>query len=189
MANYSLKDYNKENMARTIGRALPISFKHSIEICNFIRNKDVNYARNVLSKVIEQKQAVPLRRFNANTGHKKNIAAGRYPKKASIEILSLINSVEANAQFKGLNTANLVITHINANKASKVMRFGRKRSRESKRTSVEIVVQEKADKKSEGKENKEVKSDKKEPGKEVKSPEGKKSVENKEAENKVKDKK
>ncbi len=176
-------------MARTIGMALPISFKQSIEICNFIRNKDVNYARTFLSQVIEKKQAVPLKRFNANTGHKKNMAAGRYPKKASIEILSLINSVEANAQFKGLNTANLVITHINANKASKVMRFGRKRSREAKRTSVEIVVQEKGDKKSDKKESKEVKSDKKELGKELKSFESKPIVEKKEAENKVKDKK
>ena len=167
--NYSLKDYNKENMARAIGRALPISFKQSIEICKFIRNKNVNYAKNILNKVIEQKHAVPYTRFSSDIGHKKNIAAGRYPKKASMEILGLINNAEANAQFKGLNTANLVITHINANKAGKVMRFGRKRSREAKRTSVEIVVQERADKKSEKKESKEVKSDKKETGKEVKS--------------------
>ena len=190
--NYSLKDYNKENMARAIGRALPISFKQSIEICKFIRNKNVNYAKNILNKVIEQKHAVPYTRFSSDIGHKKNIAAGRYPKKASMEILGLINNAEANAQFKGLNTANLVITHINANKAGKVMRFGRKRSREAKRTSVEIVVQERADKKSEKKESKEVKSDKKETGKEVKSQESKKVVEKQETntakkgENKVK---
>ena len=190
MANdYSLKDYNKDNMARAIGRALPISFKQSIEICKFIRNKNVNYAKNILNKAIEQKQAIPYTRFNSDIGHKKNIAAGRYPKKASMEILGLINNAEANAQFKGLNTANLVITHINANKAGKVMRFGRKRSREAKRTSVEIVVQEKGDKKSDKKESKEVKSDKKELGKELKSFESKPIVEKKEAENKVKDKK
>ena len=64
----------------------------------------------------------------------------------------------ANAQFKGLNTANLVITHINANKASKVMHSGRKRSRSAKRTNVEIVVQEKATKESVKKEVKEKKA-------------------------------
>ena len=150
--NYSAKNYNKENMARAIGKSLPISFKQSIEICNFIRNQDVNYAKTVLSRVIEHKQPIPFKRFNMGVGHKKgNIAAGRFPKKASKEILNLINHVEANAQFKGLNTANLVITHINANKASKVMHSGRKRSREFKRTNVEVVVQEKADKKSEKK--------------------------------------
>lgn len=149
--NYSAKGYDKENMARATGRSLPISFKQSIEICNFIRNKKISYAKNVLSKVIERKQAIPFKRFNMDVGHKKGIAAGRYPKKASKEILSLINNVEANAQFKGINTANLVITHINANKASKVMHSGRKRSREFKRTHVEIVVQEEVKKKKEDK--------------------------------------
>lgn len=149
--NYSAKDYNKENMARAVGRSLPISFKQSIEICNFIRNKTVNYAKNVLSKVIDHKQAIPFKRFNDNTGHKKGIMAGRYPKKASMEILGLINSVESNAQFKGLNTANLVITHLIANNASKVTRLGRKRSRLAKKTNVEIVVQETAADKKSGK--------------------------------------
>lgn len=154
MANrYSTKDYNKENMARALGISLPISFKQSIEICNFIRNKDVNYAKGVLSEVIDHKRAIPFKRFNKDMGHKKRVGPGRYPKKASTEILNLINHVEANAQFKGLNTANLVITHINANKGSKVMHFGRKRSREAKRTNIEIAVQEKlVDKKSENKE-------------------------------------
>ena len=137
-------DYNKENMARTIGKSLPISFKQSVEICNFIRNKNVNYVKKVLSEVINQKLAIPFKRFNWDMGHKKGMAAGRYPKKASTEILNLINHVEANAQFKGLNTANLVVTHIIANKASKAMHFGRKRSREFKKTNIEIVVYEKA---------------------------------------------
>jgi|TARA_Y100000310_G_C20621568_1_gene783614 large subunit ribosomal protein L22 len=147
--NYSSKNYNKENMARAIGKSLPISFKQSIEICDFIRNKNVNYAKDALTKIINHELAIPFKRFNMNVGHKKNMAAGRYPKRASMEILNLITHVEANAQFKGINTSNLVITHINANKSSKVMHFGRKRSREAKRTNVEVVVQEKADKKPE----------------------------------------
>mgnify|MGYP001162247843 FL=1 len=167
--SYSTKNYNKENMARAFGRSLPISFKQSVEICEFIRNKNVGYAKGVLRKVIDHEQAVPFKRFNTNIGHKKNIMAGRYPKRASMEILNLMSSVEANAQFKGLNTANLVITHINANKASKVMHFGRKRSRLSKRTNIEIVVQEKAaDKKPEKNEIKVKKKNLKEQKKEEK---------------------
>ena len=142
-------------MARAFGRSLPISFKQSVEICDFIRNKEVNRAKELLDKVIKEELAIPFRKFNMNVGHKKRMMSGRYPKKTSKEILNLINSVEANAQFKGLNTANLVIMHINANKASKVMHFGRKRSRFAKRTNIEIVVQEKAvDKKSEEKKTK-----------------------------------
>src|SRR3990167_1096966 len=149
--NYSFSSYSKDNMARAVGKSLPISFKQSIELCNFIRNRDVGYAKNVLNKVIEKKKAVPFRRFNDNMGHKKGIAAGRYPGKASKEILDLISLVEANAQFKGLNSSNLVISHINANKAATVMHYGRKRSRKAKRTNIEIVVKDMAGKKEEGK--------------------------------------
>ncbi|MBI2135078.1 50S ribosomal protein L22 [Candidatus Woesearchaeota archaeon] len=145
--NYSYSGYTKDNMARAVGKSLPISFKQSIEICNFIRNREVSYAKNVLNKVIEKKKAIPFRIFNDNMGHKRGIAAGRYPGKASKEILDLINLVEANAQFKGMNSSNLVIAHINANKAATVLHYGRKRSRKAKRTNIEIVVKEKAGKK------------------------------------------
>jgi len=142
--NYTFKGYDKENMARVLGRALPISFKQSVEICSLIRGRDLSYAKDALSKIMEHKKAVPFRRFRHNIGHKTKIGPGRYPERASNEILKLMNSVEANAQFKGLNTANLVITHINANEAGKVMRAGRKRSRKAKRTNIEVVVQAKA---------------------------------------------
>ena len=157
--NYSFSSYSKESMARAVGKSLPISFKQSIEICNFIRNKDVGYAKNVLNRVIEKKTAIPFRRFNDNMGHKKRIAAGRYPGKASREILSLISLVEANAQFKGMNSSNLVIAHINANKAATVMHYGRKRSRKAKRTNIEIVVKERAGKKEDAKKTAEKKTD------------------------------
>ena len=142
--NYSFKDYDKEHMARAIGRSLPISFKQSVEICNLIRNKDLRYAKGVLKRVMEHREAVPFRRFRHNIGHKRKIGVGRYPGKASEEILKLISSAEANAQFKGINTSNLVINRIIANKAAKTMRIGSKRSRRAKRTNIEIVVQEKA---------------------------------------------
>jgi len=157
--NYSFSSYSKESMARAVGKSLPISFKQSIEICNFIRNKDVGYAKNVLNRVIEKKTAIPFRRFNDNMGHKKRIAAGRYPGKASKEILSLISLVEANAQFKGMNSSNLVIAHINANKAATVMHYGRKRSRKAKRTNIEIVIKERAGKKEDAKKAAEKKTD------------------------------
>ena len=143
--NYSFKAYNKENMARAIGISMTISVKQSIEICNFIRNNSIGKAKNILNKVITENQIIPFKRFNSDIGHKKGgMGAGRYPKKASKEILDLVNQVEANAQFKGLNTSNLVITHIIANRAATVNRTGRKRSRKAKRTNIEIVVQEKS---------------------------------------------
>ena len=153
---YSFKDYKKENMARAIGKSLPISFKYSIEICNSIRNKNIGYAKNLLNDAIDEKKAIPFRVYTMHLGHKRKIGPGRYPKKASIEILNLINAVEANAQFKGLNTSNLVIKSIIANKGVRSARSGRKRGRKNKMTHIEIVVEEMA-----AKEKKKEKQDKK----------------------------
>ena len=70
--NYSFKKFN-ENMAKTIGLNLPISTRHCIEICNFIKNNSVDGAKDLLSKVIEKKVAVPFKRFTGDVGHKKKI--------------------------------------------------------------------------------------------------------------------
>ncbi len=143
--NYSKKLDVEENVAKAVGVALPISTKQSIEICNFIRRKPLAKAKQRLIEVINKKMAVPFKRFNDNVGHKRGkIAAGRYPEKSCGEILKLLESVEANAQFKGLNTSNLVITHICAQKAARPWHYGRQRRRKMKRTNVEVIVEEKA---------------------------------------------
>ena len=139
---YAFKNFNQEHMARAKAISLPISFKQSVEICNFIRNKGVNDAKKVLNGVMTKKSIIPFKRFNSDMGHKKKIGPGRYPEKASNHIIKLLESAEANAQFKGLNTSDLMIINISANKASKTWHYGRKRRRKAKRTSIEIVVEE-----------------------------------------------
>ncbi len=142
MRGFVFTNYEREHMARTIGVSLPISFKQSVEICRFIKNKNVNYAKKILQKVIDKELPVPFTRYNWDLGHKKKIGPARYPKKASEEFIKLIENVEANAQFKGLNTSNLFIAHTSAHKSGKVWHYGRKTRRKMKRTNIEIVVEE-----------------------------------------------
>jgi len=146
-------------MAKVAGRALPISTKFSIEICNLIRNMGTSKAKEILQNAIDGKNAIPFKIFNNGLSHKRKIGPGRFPKKAALEIVSLIESAEANAQFKGLNTSDLCITHINAHLASRPWRYGRQRRRKAKRTHIEIIVEESKVKK----ENKEEKKAGKEP--------------------------
>ena len=146
MKGYTFSNYNKEHIARAVGMALPISFKQSVEICNFIKNKNVNDAKKILQNVVQKKTAIPFRRYNWDLGHKKKIGPGRYPEKASKWFISLIEDVEANAQFKGLNTSNLVIIHVSAHKGGKAWHYRRKSRRKMKRTNVEIFVEETAKK-------------------------------------------
>ena len=132
-----------ENQARANGRDLPISTKHAIEICNFIRGKPLSKAKKILARVLDMKQAIPMNRFNKDRGHKPgNISAGQYPLKASEEILQLLDGVEANAQNKGLDTASLIIKTIIPNKASRPWHYGRQKRRKTKRTHISIIVEE-----------------------------------------------
>jgi len=143
--NYSTNGIVEEHMAKAIGRSLPISTKTSVEICNFIKKRPLNKAKNLLQSVIDKKAAIPFKRFKGNIGHKKGkIATGGYPENACKEIFKMLESVEANAQFKGLNTSNLIIKSIIANAASRPWHYGRQARRRMKRTNIEIVVEEQA---------------------------------------------
>lgn len=144
MKGHTFRNYNSEHMARAVGLALPISLKQSVEICSFIKKRNVIDARKILQSVIDKKLAIPFRRYNWDLGHKKKIGPGRYPEKSSKYLIKLIEAAEANAQFKGMNTSNLVIAHISAHKAAKSLHFGRKSRRKMKRTNIEIVIEEKA---------------------------------------------
>ena len=139
---------SKENIASVKGLDLPISTKKSIAICNFIRNKYLQKARNHLTLTLEKKKAIPLRRYNSDRAHRKGkVGPGFFPEKASKEIIYLLNSLEANARQKGLNTNSLFLKTAIANRASIPITLGRQR-RATKRTHIELAVIEKIAKKS-----------------------------------------
>jgi len=135
------KKANPEHFAIAKSMNLPVSTKHCIEISRNLRYKNTKSAKDFLEDVIVLKKPVVFRKFTRDMGHKAGISSGRYPQKAAAEFLRLIKSVEANAQFKGLNTSNLKITKILANKASVPATGGRHR-RDTKRTNIEIEVKE-----------------------------------------------
>jgi len=153
--------------ARVLGRDLPVSKKHSVEICRWLRKKRLDKAQAMVEKVLKKELAVPYKRYTWNLGHKKGISGpGRYPVKTAKEVLKLLKSAETNAQFKGMNTSNLIIKHINAHQASSPWHFGRQRRRKMKRCHIEVIVKEglkKKEKKAEKKERhkKEIKKERK----------------------------
>ncbi len=137
-----MQNYEKEHMSRAAGRGLNVSTKASIELCNAIRGKTVGRAKAILQGVIDIKTPIRFTRFTNGVGHRRGMASGRYPAKAATEILSLLESAESNAQFKGLNTSDLLIRHISAQKGANIWRYGRIRRRKTKNTHVEIVLVE-----------------------------------------------
>lgn len=139
-----------ENTARAKANELPVSPKHSIEIARFIKNMKTVDALAYLEDVVEQRKAIPFKRFNRNVGHKRGLDkwdAGRYPRKASLEYLKLIRSVEKNAEYNGLDPENLKIVHISANRGRGMKAFfpramGRATPKRHETVNIEIVVQE-----------------------------------------------
>ena len=139
-----------ENVARAKANELQVSPKHSIEIARFIKNMTTTEAKAYLADVVDLKKAIPFKRFNQNVAHKRGLskwAAGRYPVKAATAYIRLLESVEKNAEYIGLDTENLRIDHVSANRGRGHQAFfpramGRATPKRRETVNIEIVVTE-----------------------------------------------
>jgi large subunit ribosomal protein L22 len=139
-----------QNVARAKANEIPISPKHAIEIAGFIKNRRTGDAIEYLEKVVDQKKAIPFKRFNRNVAHKRGLEgwdAGRYPKKASLAYIRLLSAVRKNAEYNGLDMDKLVIVHASANRGRGQKAFfpramGRATPKVRETVNIEIIVQE-----------------------------------------------
>jgi large subunit ribosomal protein L22 len=101
--------------------------------------------------VIEKKVAVPYRRYHNEVAHRSNIRdgffSGRFPNKASKEFLRLLDNLESNAEYKGMDLDRLEIVSCVIHKGTKLKRFtpramGRSSPKVDTLTHVEIVARE-----------------------------------------------
>jgi large subunit ribosomal protein L22 len=123
---YSVVGLDPEVTAKASGRELRISPKHAREVCAAIKGMKLDQAREFLEQVIKKKKAVPFKRFKKKLPHRRGLqkaAAGRYPVKAAEKILEVLESAEANATFKGLDTENLRVIHAAAYPGMKIKRY------------------------------------------------------------------
>lgn len=100
-------------------REVNISPKHAREICKSIKGMTLTKARKFLQDVIAKRVAVPFRRYHLQVSHKSSTngyVAGRYPVKAAEVFLKLLDNLENNASFKGMDVEKVVIVHANAYK-------------------------------------------------------------------------
>lgn len=138
--NVEKKNEAKEASVR--GKNLPISKKHAVAICKFIRNKKLEDAIKILELVKKKKVPVP---FAKGMPHRKGIAGGRYPVKASSYLIKMLHNLAANASAKGLDASSLIISA----KADKGVTFphpGRRSQRVFKRSHITIIAKEKKEK-------------------------------------------
>ncbi|MDR2966782.1 MAG: 50S ribosomal protein L22 [Methanobacteriaceae archaeon] len=152
MANmkYAYNEEDDSKKARAMGKSLKISPKHAVEICRELRGMGLEIAKNYLNEVILMKKAVPFKRHNKKVGHRKglkNWPSGRYPVKAATQILKILENAEANAEYKGLDSENLIVEHISSHRGFIIRggiprAFGRVTPFNTPTTHVQIVLGE-----------------------------------------------
>jgi len=79
---------------------LPISTKHSIAICAFIKGKKIDDAINDLEQVVKIRKAVPMK---GEIPHRKGMMSGRYPKSAAQHFIKLLKTLKGNVTVNGLD--------------------------------------------------------------------------------------
>jgi len=137
---YQGKD-EKAVKAQAVG--LSISTKESYEIANAIRGMNVVSAKKMLEEVLQLKTPIKYRRYihRSGVGHRKGgYGPGRYPKNSSEEFIKLLNLLQANAKFKGLNPEKLMLKHIASHKGADVRHSFKGAPHSTSTTHLEIVA-------------------------------------------------
>lgn len=145
--NYSING-DPETTSKAMGSELHISPKKSREVCCKIKGMKASEARKFLEDVIAMKQAVPFKKHHDGTGHRKGpMAAGRYPIGASKEILKVLKNAESNAEYKGLEPANMYIMHAAVQRGRVIHGFmprarGRASPKDTETVNIEMILSE-----------------------------------------------
>ena len=149
--SYSYEHFDKTRQVRAALREKSISHKHAREIAIALRGMSIERTRVFLEDVIARKIAVPFRRHNNEVAHRSNIKdgffAGRFPQKTAKEILKLLDNLESNAEYKGMDLERLRIVSAVVHKGTKLERFtpramGRTSPKFDTLVHVELVAQE-----------------------------------------------
>ncbi len=126
----------KKEKAVARGLSLPISKKHAMYICSFIKNKRVEAAIEDLEDVLKFKRAVP---FKGEIPHRHGMMSGRYPINASKAFISVLKGLRGNIAVAGLAPDKARIAEATASWAS---RSQKRDGARFKRTHVIITARE-----------------------------------------------
>ena len=144
------KEIEGEEIARAKANEVDISPKHAFEIARFIRRMRTDDAIEYLTGVVALEKAIPLRVHNKKVPHRHGLQGwhtGRYPQKAAKVYIRLLNAVQKNAEYIGLDTANLKIVHVQANRGRRHVAFfpramGRATPKNRETVNIEVIVKE-----------------------------------------------
>ena len=146
---FAFQDFDTTKHVRAAIREKSISHKHAREIAVSMKGLSIEKARDYLLDVQTLKRSIPFKRYKNQVGHKSDpgTMAGRYPVKAATEILKLLDNLESNAEYKGMDLDRLKIINATVHKGRLIKRFipramGRSSAKNDALVHVEFVAQE-----------------------------------------------
>merc|ERR1711972_1185518 len=153
MGRYAAEPDNATKAAKAKGSNLRVHFKNTRETAQAIKKMPLHRATAYLKNVVEQKEIIPFRRFMGGIGRHAQAkvhgtSQGRWPKKSAEFLIQLLRNAESNAEYKGLDAENLIVDHIQVNRAPKIRRrtyraHGRINPYMSSPCHIEVILSEK----------------------------------------------
>ena len=147
--DYAFQNYDATRHVRSSLREKDISHKHAREVAVAIKGLSIEKARDYLQAVINKERAVAFRRFKNQVGHKSDpgMMSGRYPQKTAKEFIKVLDNLESNAEYKGMDLDRIKIVNATVHKGVTIKRFipramGRATPKNDVLTHVELVGQE-----------------------------------------------
>ena len=147
--NFAFQNFDSTKHVRAALREKKISHKHARETAVAIKGMSIEKARDYLQRVIIHESSVPFRRYKNQVGHRTDpgVMSGRYPEKTVTEMIKLLDNLESNAEYKGMDLDRLKIINATVHKGRILKRFipramGRSSSKNNALIHVEIVAQE-----------------------------------------------
>ncbi len=146
---YAFQNFDSTKHVRASIREKKISHKHARETAHAIKGLTLEKARDYLLSVVAMDRAIPFGRFKNQVGHRSDpgMMSGRYPQKTAKEFLKLLDNLESNAEYKGMDMDRLKIINATSHKGVVLKRFipraqGRATDKNDVLTHVELVAQE-----------------------------------------------
>ncbi|HID04641.1 MAG TPA: 50S ribosomal protein L22 [Candidatus Caldiarchaeum subterraneum] len=121
---YSTPLARLDNAVKASVREVDVSPKWAREVCQAVKGLTIAEAKKLMEDVVAQRRMIPYRRYRKKRAHHAQTKGpGGYPVKVAKVMLKLLDSLEANAEFKGLDVDRVKIVHAAAHKGRVITKF------------------------------------------------------------------
>ena len=144
---YSTVPADPAKTARAYGRDLDCSPKSGRNVARALKGMPIGRAKEFLQSVARLETPVPFKVRVRKIHHRRGegFGPGKWPVGVVTRFLKVIESAEANAEYKGLDKERLVITHASAYQGTVIQAFtpraqGRATPHYNRKCNFEVIV-------------------------------------------------